>query len=222
MSLTLYYHPLSSFCMKVLIALYENGTPFTPQIVNFGDEAQAEALRKLWPIGKFPVLRDDARDQTVPETSIIIEYLDRHHPGATQFIPEDADRALQIRLQDRFYDLYLQLPMQAIVGDRLRPADQKDPLGVAQAEARLTTAYGMIERDMASHAWAVDNEFSMADCAAAPALFYADKVLPLADRYPNATAYLERLMQRSSFARVLEEAQPYFHFFPQPDERKTA
>lgn len=222
MSLTLYFHPLSSFCMKTLIALYENDTPFTPQIVDFGNEAQADALRKLWPIGKFPVLRDDARNQTVPETSIIIEYLDRHYPGKTRFIPDDADRALQIRLQDRFYDLYLQLPMQTIVGDRLRPADQKDPLGVAQAEARLSTAYGMIERDMVKQTWAVDHEFSMADCAAAPALFYADKVLPLADSYSNASAYLARLMQRPSFARALEEAQPYFHFFPQQDERKTA
>ena len=222
MSLTLYFHPLSSFCMKTLIALYENDTPFTPQIVDFGNEAQADALRKLWPIGKFPVLRDEARNETIPETSIIIEYLDRHYPGKTRFIPDDADRALQIRLQDRFYDLYLQLPMQTIVGDRLRPADQKDPLGVAQAEARLSTAYGMIERDMVKQTWAVDHEFSMADCAAAPALFYADKVLPLADSYSNASAYLARLMQRPSFARVLEEAQPYFHFFPQQDERKTA
>ena len=222
MSLTLYLHPLSSFCMKTLIALYENDTPFTPQIVDFGNEAQADALRKLWPIGKFPVLRDEVRNETIPETSIIIEYLDRHYPGKTRFIPDDADRALQIRLQDRFYDLYLQLPMQTIVGDRLRPADQKDPLGVAQAEARLSTAYGMIERDMVKQTWAVDHEFSMADCAAAPALFYADKVLPLADSYSNASAYLARLMQRPSFARVLEEAQPYFHFFPQQDERKTA
>ncbi len=222
MSLTLYFHPLSSFCMKTLIALYENDTPFTPQIVDFGNEAQADALRKLWPIGKFPVLRDEARNETIPETSIIIEYLDRHYPGKTRFIPDDADRALQIRLQDRFYDLYLQLPMQTIVGDRLRPADQKDPLGVAQAEARLSTAYGMIERDMVKQTWAVDHEFSMADCAAAPALFYADKVLPLADSYSNASAYLARLMQRPSFARALEEAQPYFHFFPQQDERKTA
>ena len=158
MSLTLYFHPLSSFCMKTLIALYENDTPFTPQIVDFGNEAQADALRKLWPIGKFPVLRDEARNETIPETSIIIEYLDRHYPGKTRFIPDDADRALQIRLQDRFYDLYLQLPMQTIVGDRLRPADQKDPLGVAQAEARLSTAYGMIERDIVKQTWTVDHE----------------------------------------------------------------
>ena len=127
MSLTLYFHPLSSFCMKALIALYENGTPFTPHIVDLMDEAAATNLKKIWSIGKFPVLRDGAKDQTIPETSIIIEYLDRHYPGKTRFIPDDADRALQIRLQDRFYDLYVQLPMQEIVGDRIRPADKRDP-----------------------------------------------------------------------------------------------
>jgi len=218
MSLTLYYHPLSSFCMKVLMALYENGTPFTPQIVNLMDETEAANLKALWPIGKFPVLRDEARGQTVPETSIIIEYLDRHYPGATRFIPDDADRALQVRLQDRFYDLYVQLPMQEIVGDRLRPADKKDPLGVEQARSRLLGVYDMIERDMmerdmASDAWAIGSDFSLADCAAAPALFYANKVVPFGD-HKHAAAYLDRLMQRPSFARVLKEAKPYFRFFP--------
>jgi glutathione S-transferase len=219
MSLTLYFHPLSSFCMKALIALYENGTPFTPQLVNLMDETEAANFKKLWPIRKFPVLRDEAKGQTIPETSIIIEYLDRNYPGATRFIPDDADRALQVRLQDRFYDLYVQLPMQEIVGDRLRPADKKDPVGVEQAKDRLLGVYDMIERDMierdlASHTWAVGNEFSMADCAAAPALYYANKVMPFAGRKHTA-AYLDRLMQRPSFARVLKEAEPYSRFFPQ-------
>jgi len=218
MSLTLYYHPLSSFCMKVLMALYENGTPFTPQIVNLMDETEAANLKALWPIGKFPVLRDEARGQTIPETSIIIEYLDRHYSGATRFIPDDADRTLQVRLQDRFYDLYVQLPMQEIVGDRLRPADKKDPLGVEQARSRLLGVYDMIERDMvvrdmASDAWAIGSDFSLADCAAAPALFYANKVVPFGD-HKHTAAYLDRLMQRPSFARVLKEAKPYFRFFP--------
>jgi glutathione S-transferase len=213
MSLTLYFHPLSSFCMKVLIALYENGTPFTPHLVDLSDETAAMNLKKIWPIGKFPVLRDETKDRTIPETSIIIEYLDRHYPGKTRFIPDDADRALQIRLQDRFYDLYVQLPMQEIVGDRIRPADKRDPFGVAQAKDRLAGVYEMIERDMAGHAWAVGDEFSLADCAAAPALFYANKVLPL-DNYRNTAAYLDRLMQRPSYARALKEAEPYFRFFP--------
>lgn len=213
MSLTLYFHPLSSFCMKALIALYENDTPFTPHLVDLSDAAAAADLRALWPIGKFPVLRDDAKDRTIPETSIIIEYLDQHYQGKTQFISEEPDRALQIRLQDRFYDLYVQFPMQEIVGDRLRPADKKDPFGVAQAKERLTNVYEMIERDMGGHTWAVGDEFSMADCAAAPALFYANKVVPL-DDYKNTAAYLERLMQRPSYARALKEAEPYFRFFP--------
>lgn len=213
MSLTLYFHPLSSFCMKALIALYENGTPFTPHLVDLADETAAANLKALWPIGKFPVLRDETRGATIPETSIIIEYLDRYYPGKTRFIPADAERALQVRLQDRFYDLYVQLPMQDIVGDRLRPADKKDPFGVAQAKDRLVNVYEMIERDMAGHVWAVGDEFSMADCAAAPALFYADQLVPLGD-YKNVAAYRERLMQRPSYARALKEAEPYFRLFP--------
>jgi glutathione S-transferase len=128
MSLTLHYHPLSSFCWKVLIALYENDTPFTPHPVNLGDEAERAALLKLWPIGKFPVLRDDATDRTIPETSIIIEYLDQQYPGRTRFIPADPKLALQTRLRDRFYDLYVHLPMQKVVGDRLRRRKTRIPL----------------------------------------------------------------------------------------------
>jgi glutathione S-transferase len=214
MALTLYYHPLSSFCMKVLIALYENGTPFTPHLVDLMDESAAADFRKIWPIGKFPVLRDDARKETIPESSIIIEYLDRHYPGKTRLIPADAGRALHVRLQDRFYDLYVMEPMQKIVGDRLRPADRRDPLGVARAMERLAGVYDMIEQDMASGAWAAGKDFSMADCAAAPALFYADKVQPLA-RHAHTAAYLDRLMRRPSYARVLKEAEPYFKLFPQ-------
>ena len=118
MSLTLHFHPLSSFCHKALIALYENGTAFTPNIVNLMDEGERTALRKLWPIGKFPVLRDEARGETIPESSVIIEYLDRHHPGQTRFIPQDGEQARATRLRDRFFDLYLHLPMQRIVGER--------------------------------------------------------------------------------------------------------
>jgi glutathione S-transferase len=211
MALTLHFHPLSSFCHKVLIALYENDTPFTPRIVNLMDDGERTAFRKLWPIGKFPVLRDDARGETVPESSIIIEYLDRHYPGKTRFIPLDAEDAHRIRLRDRFFDLYVHLPMQQIVGDRLRPAGSKDPHGVEEARGRIAIALGMIEQDTQ---WAGDT-FTLADCAAAPALFYADKVAPFAGTHPRAAAYLERLKQRPSYARVLEEAQPYFKFFPQ-------
>ena len=214
-SLTLHFHPLSSFCHKALIALYENGTPFAPQIVNLMDEAERAAFRRLWPIGKFPVLRDDARGETVPESSVLIEYLDRHYPGRTRFTPTDAEDARKVRLHDRFFDLYIHLPMQRIVGDRLRPADRKDPHGVEEARTQIATALDMIERGMLQQPWAIGEAFTLADCAAAPSLFYADKVMPFGATHPHAAAYLERLKQRPSYARVLEEAEPYFKFFPQ-------
>jgi glutathione S-transferase len=215
MSLKLYFHPLSSFCWKALIALYENDTRFTPQIVNLGDEAERAALLKLSPIGKFPVLRDDAHEQTIPETSIIIEYLDRHYPGRTRFIPADLDLAWQTRLSDRFYDFYVHHSMQKIVGDRLRPQGAKDPHGVEEARERIQSCYGMIDKQMDNRTWATGDAFSLADCAAAPALFYADKVQPFGDGYQNLKRYFDRLKARPAFARVLEEAEPYFEMFPQ-------
>jgi glutathione S-transferase len=214
MSLKLYLHPLSSFCQKVLIALYESGTAFEPVLVDLGKPEERAKLLALWPIGKFPVLRDEARGRTIPESSIIIEYLDEHHPGRARMIPKDSELAAQARAQDRFVDLYLQLPMQKIVGDRLRPADKKDPYGVEEARARLKTAYGVIEDRMADKTWAVGDTFTMADCAAAPALFYANKVQPFGE-YKAMTRYHERLMERPSYKRALEEAKPYFHLFPE-------
>ena len=214
MSLVLHLHPLSSFCHKALIALYENDTPFEARTVNFGDPESAAAFRALWPIAKIPVLRDEARERTVPETSVIIEYLALHYPGPTALIPADPDVAIQTRLRDRFYDLYVHLPMQKIVGDRLRPEGAKDPHGVAQARTDLKTAYDMIEQDMASRTWAMGEAFTLADCAAAPALFYGDKVAPFRKTHPNVAAYLDRLMARPSYARALKEAAPYFHMFP--------
>src|SRR5580698_4562602 len=189
MSLRLYYHPLSSFCWKVLIALYENDTPFTPVSVDLSRETERAALLKLWPIGKFPVLRDDATDRTIPETSIIIEYLDTQYPGRTRFISADPKLALQTRLRDRFYDLYVHLPMQKIVGDRLRPAGSKDPHGVEEARARIQSCYDMIDKEVAKRTWAMGEAFSIADCAAAPALFYANKVVPFGAAHGNVAAY---------------------------------
>jgi len=214
MSLTLHFHPLSSFCHKALIALYENGTPFTPSIVNLMDEGERAALRKLWPIGKFPVLRDEARGETVPESTVIIEYLDQHYPGETRFIPAGGEQMRETRLRERFFDLYLHLPMQKIVGDRLRPEGKKDPHGVEEARTMADTALGMIEQEMAARRWAMGDAFTIADCAAAPPLFYLDKIKPLAPKHPSAAAYLERLKQRPSYARVLREAEPYMQFFP--------
>lgn len=212
MPLTLYYHPLSSYCQKVLVALYENGAPFTPQLVDLGNPEQRAEFLKLWPVGKFPVLRDG--EHIVPESSIIIEHLDRHHPGPARLIPEDVELALETRLRDRFFDLYVQEPMQAIVGDRLRPAESRDPFGVERAKARLRASYDMIERDMAGRTWAMGEAFTLADCAAAPALYYADRVLPFGESHPGVAAYFKRLLQRPSFARAVEEAGPYRHLFP--------
>ena len=214
MSLTLHFHPLASYCHKALIALYENDTPFTPNIVDLSNESERAALLKLWPIGKFPVLRDDARNQTIPESTVIVEYLDRHYPGRTQFIPADADSAWPTRLRDRFYDLYVHEQMQKIVGDRLRPSGKKDPHGVEEARARLRTSYRMIDDEMAAQTWAAGDAFSLADCAAAPALFYANEVIPFGETHKNVAAYFDRLKARPSYARVLKEAEPYFAMFP--------
>jgi glutathione S-transferase len=214
MSLKLYLHPLSSYCQKVLIALYENDTPFGPRVVDLADATSSAELKKLWPLGKFPVLRDDATDRTIAESSIIIEYLDLHHPGRTRLIPADADLAWQTRLHDRFYDLHVNVPMAKVVADRLRPAGRNDPHGVEEAKALLRIACNMIEQEMATKTWAMGDAFTLADCAAAPALFYADMVMPLGDTYRNASAYLGRLMQRPSFARAVKEAQPYLALFP--------
>jgi glutathione S-transferase len=214
MALKLYYHPLASFCWKALIPLYENATPFEGHVIDLFDQASAAAFKALWPIGRFPVLRDDARDRTVPESTTIIEYLDRHYPGPARLIPADPDLARETRLRDRLYDLYVHEPMQKIVTDKLRPAGKNDPHGVESARAVLRTALDMIDGEMRSKTWATGEAFTMADCAASPALFYADKVMPLGPDFPNAAAYLQRLKQRPAFARVLAEAEPYFKNFP--------
>jgi glutathione S-transferase len=214
MALTFYYHPLASFCHKVLLALYESGTPFTPHIVNLMDAGERAGYLELWPVGKIPVLRDDSRDRTIPETSIMIEYLDQHYPGAHPLFPRSEAERLDARLWDRFYDCYVQVPMSKIVTDRLRADGEHDARGVADARASLETAYGMIERQMTNRTWAIGDAFSIADCAAAPALFYAGIVVPFAKEYPRVAAYFERLLGRASFKRVLDEARPYFPNFP--------
>jgi glutathione S-transferase len=194
--------------------LYENEVPFTPQLVDLGDPEQRAGFLRLWPIGKFPVLQDAARGKTIPESTIIIEYLEQHHPGKARLIPDDPEQARETRLLDRFFDLYVHEPMQKIVGDRLRPEDAKDPHGVDHARKTMCTALDLLEQDMASRTWAAGGIFGLADCAAAPALFYADKLMPIAEHHPNVAGYLSRLKQRSSYARVLREAEPYFAMFP--------
>lgn len=214
MSLTLYSHPLASFCHKVLIALYENGTPFRNVVVDLGDRKASAEFFALWPLGKIPLLRDDERQQTVPETSIMIEYLDRYYPGARPLLPQDEEARLDVRLWDRVFDLYVQEPMQAIVADRRRPEGEKDPLGVGQAVATLRSAYRLLDDRLSDRTWVAGSAFSMADCAAIPALFYAGIVSPFSEDHPNLAGYFDRLTQRPSVQRTLTEARPYFNLFP--------
>jgi glutathione S-transferase len=209
MALTLYFHPFSSYCQKVVIALTENATPFTPKVINLGDPVSAGELQKIWPMRKFPVLRDDTRNETVPESSIIVEYLARHYPGPVALVPSDPDLAHQVRQRDRFLDLYINDPMSKIVTDNFRPAGKSDPHGVEMARQMLATAYGILETEMAGKTWAMGDIFTMADCAAAPFLFYANLVSPIAAERPSLAAYYARLAKRPSFLRALKEAAPY-------------
>jgi glutathione S-transferase len=211
MSLTLYAHPFAAYCWKTLIALYENATPFTYRLIE--DAAGWAELESLWPIKKFPLLRDG--DATIVESSIIIEYLTRHYPGTTPMIPEDDDAALTVRFMDRFFDNYVMSPTQALVSDRIRTATERDAKGVADARKMLDTAYGWLEAQLTPQAWAAGSAFSLADCSAAPALFYADWVHPLGDRFPTVLAYRQRVLANPSVARVVDEARPYRRLFPQ-------
>ena len=210
MALTLYSHPFSSYCQKVLIALWENETPFTYR--HLEDPGAGDERAALWPFGRFPVLANGPG--MVAESSIMIEYLDIHHPGPVRMIPEDRTAALEVRFMDRFFDNYVMTEMQkpvfeAIQGDMVR----KDAALAAAANA-LDTAYAWLEERLAGRTWAAGETFSMADCAAAPSLFYADWVHQIGDPFPTVRAYRTWLLERPSFARAVEEARPYRHYFP--------
>lgn len=211
MSLTLYAHPFAAYCWKPLIALYENGTPFSYRVVE--DAAGWAELESLWPIKKFPLLRDG--DTTIVESSIIIEYLMRRYPGVARMIPMTDDAALPVRFMDRFFDNYVMSPMQTLVSDRRRAETERDAKGVADAGKMLDVAYGWLEEHLTPQAWASGSTFSLADCSAAPALFYADWVHPVGARFPGVLAYRSQLLARPSVARVVDEARPYRKFFPQ-------
>jgi glutathione S-transferase len=210
MSLTLFYHPLASYCHKVLIALYENDTAFERRIIDLGDDKDKADLLALWPIGKFPVIRDHDRKRDVAETTIIIEYLDHFHPGARPLIPREWEDALLTRQWDRFFDNYLQGPLQRIVADHLRGGKGDG----GNERAMLETAYAMIDQRMADRTWIAGQGFGMAECAAAPALFYCSTVHPLPQSHGHLRAYFDRLMERTSVQRVIEEAKPYFLHYP--------
>lgn len=210
MTLALYYHPLSSFCWKALIALYELELPFEPLLVNLGDADERAAFAAVWPLCKFPVLRDGVR--IIPESTPIIEHLDKL-AGGGKLLPTDTDAACAVRAADRFYDLYVHHQMQKIVSDRIRPEGKRDPFGEEQTRATMATALSIVEADI-NAGWAVGETFTMADCSAMPALYYANRVAPFEATHPRMFAYLQRLTKHPSVARTLREAEPYLHMFP--------
>lgn len=212
MALHLYAHPFSSYCQKVLIALYENGTPFEYRLLEGPDSPAMQELAARWPLRRFPVLVDG--DRTVVEATCIIEHLGLHHPGPVRLLPQDAREALEVRMLDRFFDNYVSTPQQKIVFDRIRPEAARDAHGVAEARAMLDTAYAWLDGVIEGREWAAGDRFSLADCGAAPFLFYADWTHAIGDRFPNVKAYRRRLLARPSFARAVDEARPYRPFFP--------
>jgi glutathione S-transferase len=214
MTLTLHLHPFASYCWKPLIALYERGLPFEPLLVD-GEAGRAE-LAKLWPPASIPVLVDDEAQITVPESTSVVEYLDALGE-APRLIPAAAPAALQARLWDRVVDGRLATPMQKIVGDALRPDGSGDPYGLAEARTTLDQTYELLNEQLANHDWLAGPAFTLADCAAAPALFYT-RILQRWDeqRLADLTRYFTALSARPSVARVVEEAREYRGLFPLP------
>jgi len=210
MSMEFFAHPFSSYCQKALIALYENQIPFTYRSLE--EPGVGDELASLWPMKRFPILRENGR--VVLEATIIIEYLDVQHPGPVRLIPEDADLAIEVRMLDRFFDNYVMTPQGKFVFDALRPADGRDPLGVEDARKMLDTSYAWLDKHMQGRTWAAGDTFTLADCAAAPSLFYADWTHRIPGNYANVRAYRARLLQRPSFARAVDEARRFRHYFP--------
>lgn len=210
MTIELFAHPFSSYCQKALIAFYENDISFTYRMLE--DAGVGEELEALWPIKRFPILRENER--VALEATILIEYLHVHHPGPVRLIPEDPDLALQARMLDRFFDNYVMTPQGKFVFDALRPPEDRDPYGVGEARKMLDTSYAWLDERMQGRTWAVGEDFTLADCAAAPSLFYADWTHPIPEQYGNLISYRARLLDRPSFARAVDEARPFRHYFP--------
>jgi glutathione S-transferase len=220
MALELYAHPFSSYCQKVLIPLYENATPFAFRMLDPGQSGDFSAeFARRWPLRKMPVLVDAGH--TVVEATVIVEHLDLHHRGRVRLLPDDPRAALEVRMLDRFFDNYVMTPMQKIVGDAIRKPDTRDPHGVGEARTLLDNAYRWLEGHLASKEpegeWAAGAAFGLADCAAGPALFYADWAHPIAREHARVRAYRQRLLARPSFARAVDEARPYRVHFPLGD-----
>jgi glutathione S-transferase len=212
MMIALYAHPFSSYSQKALIALYENATPFELKMLGPEAPQNFSALTKLWPIAKFPVLEDNG--VVVFEATSIIEYLALRHPGPVSLIPADPRIALDVRMMDRVFDNYVMTPMNWIVQDARRSPDERDAQTVARGRSLLDASYRWLDQHMAGREWAAGESFSLADCAAAPSLFYADWAYPIAEAFHAWRAYRKRLLARRSFARAVDEARPYRQFFP--------
>ena len=210
MTIELFAHPFSSYCQKALIAFYENGIPFEFRMLE--DPGVGEEFATLWPIKRFPILREDGR--VVMEASAIIEYLQVRHPGPVRLIPDDPDLALQARMLDRVFDNYVMTPQGKFVFDALRPEGARDPHGVEEARRMLETSYAWLDQHLEGRTWAAGETFTLADCAAAPSLFYADWTHRIPERHRNLTAYRARLLERPSFARAVDEARRFRHYFP--------
>jgi glutathione S-transferase len=210
MTLTLYSHPFSSYCQKVLMAFWENDLSF--EYRHLEEPGAMEELASLWPLRKFPLLVDDGR--TIAETSVIIEYLDRHHPGPVRFLPEDNEAALEVRFMDRFFDNHVMTPMSKPVFEALKAEGGRTDEALSEARVALETAYAWLEQRLDGRIWAAGDEFSMADCAAAPSLFYADWVHRIAPAFPRLRDYRAQLLSRPSFARAVDEGRPYRTYFP--------
>jgi glutathione S-transferase len=208
----LFAHPFSSYCQKVLVAIYENGTAFDYRMLSPEEAGTVEEWQSIWPIKRFPVLKDG--ENAVMEATIIIEYLMLNYPGSVRLIPDDPQAALRTRMMDRFFDNYVMTPMQKVVFNQIRPEADRDPYGVTEAKAMLDDAFGWLDGVVAKTEWAAGDTFSLADCAACPSLFYADWVHPIAEQFPNVRAYRARLLARPSFARAVDEGRPYRSFFP--------
>lgn len=210
MSLTLFHHPLSSYCQKALIGLYELGVPFDARFVDLGNPEHRAMLAIHWPLCKFPVLHDAAQNRSIPESSVIIEYVHLQYPGVSRLVPTDRATAIEVRLWDRIFDNYVQTPMQQIVADRL----QQSNADMSAQRGLLESIYCVIDRQVATNSWVASDTFSLADCAAAPALFYASTIQPFPPELRQLAAYFERLMARPSVERVIEGAEPYFSMYP--------
>jgi glutathione S-transferase len=205
----LYAHPFSSYSQKVLIALYENATPF--QYCSLEDPSANAELASLWPLKRFPILVDQGR--TILETSTIIEYLQMHYPGLVRFIAE-GDAGVEARMLDRLFDNYVMTPMQKVVLNQLRAESDRDSYGVTEARGFLDRIYTWLDERLTGSTWAAGDAFSLADCAAAPSLLYADWVHQIPPTHANLRGYRARLLARPSVVRAVDEARPYRSYFP--------